>query len=290
MQSIFIVGCGGVGRLLAKAWKKRGAKVYALVRSTQSADTLSREDITSIVGDLDAFESLKNLPLAGRWVYYCAPPPSSGVADSRMQAFIAALPSQQTLMLPLGIVYISTSGVYGDCQGAWVDETSKPAPQADRSKRRLDAEQQLRIRGQEQGVSAVILRVGGIYGPGRLPLKRLLRGEPLLEPSESPYSNRIHIDDLVTALLAAVDKGQADRVYNICDDSPSTMSDYFFAVADREGIVRPATINMQQAASTVSPAMLSYLTESRRMVNQRLHEELGVKLAYPDLASGLKYC
>ncbi len=288
MESIFIVGCGGVGRLLAKAWKKRGVKVHALARSTQSAGVLLQEGITPIAGDLDVIESLKNMPLAGRWVYYCAPPPSSGVADSRMRAFIASLQLQQTL--PQGIVYISTSGVYGDCQGAWVDETSKPAPQTDRSKRRLDAEQQLRIWGQEYGVAVIVLRVGGIYGPGRLPLKRLQRGEPLLEPSESPYSNRIHIDDLVTALLAAVDRGQADRVYNICDDSPSTMSDYFLAVADREGIARPAMINMQQAASVVSPVMLSYLTESRRMANQRLREELGVKLTYPDLASGLKHC
>ncbi len=286
MSPIFIVGCGDVGLRVAERWKKQGVTLSALARSSESAAHLSQQGITPITGDLDAAETLQNLPLSGAWVYYFAPPPLSGVVDSRMQVFISRLQSAKTA--PLGVVYISTSGVYGDCQGAWVDEDAVLAPMTDRSKRRLDAEQQLRSWGRVSGVAVIVLRVGGIYGPDRLPIKRLQRQEPVLEPQQSPYSNRIHIDDLVTILLAAIEKGQADRVYNTCDDSPSTMSDYFFAVADSVGLARPPTVDMQQAALVMSPAMLSYLTESRRMVNRRLYDELGVTLAYPDLASGLK--
>lgn len=286
MSPIFIVGCGDVGLRVAERWKKQGVMLSALARSSESAACLFQQGITPITGDLDAAETLQNLPLSGAWIYYFAPPPLSGVVDSRMQAFISTLQSAKTA--PLGVVYISTSGVYGDCQGAWVDEDAALAPVTDRSKRRLDAEQQLRSWGRASGVAVIVLRVGGIYGPDRLPIKRLQRQEPVLEPHQSPYSNRIHIDDLVTVLLAAIEKGQADRVYNTCDDSPSTMSDYFFAVADSVGLVHPSTVDMQQAVSVMSPAMLSYLTESRRMVNRRLYDELGVTLAYPDLASGLK--
>jgi len=286
MPPIFIVGCGGVGLRVAERWIEQGITPSALVRSSASAARLLQQGITPVVGDLDVAETLQNLPLSGAWLYYFAPPPISGTVDSRITSFIDGLRSLQTP--PLGIVYISTSGVYGDCQGAWVDEDAELAPVTDRSKRRLDAEQQLQSWGQASGVAVIVLRVGGIYGPDRLPLKRLQRQEPVLEPHLSPYSNRIHIDDLVTVLMAAVKKGRAGRVYNVCDDAPSTMSDYFFAVADAVGLARPAAVDMQQAESVMTAAMLSYLTESRRMVNRRLHDELGVTLAYPDLASGLK--
>jgi nucleoside-diphosphate-sugar epimerase len=285
MTSIFIVGCGGVGTLVARRWLAQGARVQALARSKQTASRLAEEGIVAIVGDLDHSSGLSGLPLAGAWIYYFAPPPGRGVTDPRMAAFVAALEGGGEP--PAGVVYISTSGVYGDCQGAWVDEAREPAPQADRARRRLDAEQQLRSWGRRSGVKVVVLRVGGIYGPDRLPLARLQQGLPVLRPDQSPYSNRIHIDDLVAACLAALERGRPDAIYNVCDDAPSSMTDYFFAVADAMGLARPPTIGMDEARRVMSPAMLSYLTESRRLVNRRMHDELGIVLQYPDLARGL---
>ncbi|MCF6281888.1 MAG: SDR family oxidoreductase [Candidatus Polarisedimenticolaceae bacterium] len=284
--NIFIIGCGDVGRQVAERWKKRGAALSALARSAESASRLSELGICTVKGDLDRPETVQNLPLSGAWVYYFAPPPDSGFTDPRMEAFITGL--EGVTPPPCGIVYIGTSGVYGDCQGAWVDEDATLAPATDRAKRRVDAEQQLRAWGRAHSVPVIILRVGGIYGPGRLPLKRLQQAAPVLHFEESPFSNRIHIDDLVTISLAAVERGRADRVYNVCDDNPSTMTDYFCAVADAVGLPSPPMITMQQAEQVMSAAMLSYLTESRRMVNRRLHDELKVTLAYPDLAAGLK--
>jgi nucleoside-diphosphate-sugar epimerase len=286
MYPVFIVGCGGVGQGVAKEWIKRGTRVSALTHTIPSANHLTELGITPVMGDLDVADTLADLQLSGQWVYYFAPPVSTGTVDTRMQTFIGRLGLLKEP--PLGIVYISTSGVYGDCQGAWVDEEAPLAPVTDRSKRRVDAEQRLRTWGSESGVAVIVLRVGGIYGPGRLPLKRLQKSEPVLEPAESPYSNRIHIDDLVTVSLAAIERGEGDRAYNVCDDAPTTMSDYFFAVAAAAGLPRPPTVNRQQAAAVLSSGMLSYLNESRRMVNRRLHEELKVTLRYPDLVSGLK--
>jgi len=285
VKKILIVGCGGVGALVAKSWLKQQAKVYALARSAQAVTRLNQLGITPVEGDLDQPASLLELPAAGAWIYYFAPPPGQGVSDPRMCAFVVAM---QMLSTPsAGIVYISTSGVYGDCQGDWVDENAEPAPVVDRARRRLDAETWLRGYGRKSGVPVMVLRVGGIYGPGRLPVERLKKGLPVLSLAQSSYTNRIHVDDLVAICVAAVERGRPDRVYNVCDDGPSTMTDYFFAVADALGLPRPPEVDLDEARRVMSAAMLSYLTESRRMLNRRMHEELGIELRYPDLESGL---
>ncbi|MFC1685051.1 SDR family oxidoreductase [Pseudomonadota bacterium] len=285
MKKILIVGCGDIGTLVAKSWLKQQAEVNALARSAQAVTRLNQLGITPIAGDLDQPSSLLGLPAAGAWIYYFAPPPAKGVSDPRMCAFVVALELMSAP--PAGIVYISTSGVYGDCNGDWVDENDEPAPVADRARRRLDAETWLRGYGRNSGVPVIVLRVGGIYGPGRLPVERLKKGLPVLSLAQSSYTNRIHVDDLVAICVAAVERGLPDRIYNVCDDAPSTMTDYFFAVADALGLPRPPEVDLDEARRVMSAAMLSYLTESRRMLNRRMHEELGIELHYPDLESGL---
>lgn len=285
MRRIFVIGCGAIGTAVAKLWLAQQAEVKALARSSESATHLSALGIEPIMGDLDQPESLASLPLGGCWVYYFAPPPSKGDNDPRIHGLVSALKRMPSP--PAGIVYISTSGVYGDRQGSWVDEDATPAPLTDRARRRLDAETQLRAYGKRADVPVMILRVGGIYGPDRLPIKRLKQGLPVLNLQQSSYTNRIHADDLASACVAAVKLGRPDRIYNICDDAPSTMTDYFLAVADALGLPRPPEIDMAEARRTMSPAMVSYLTESRRMDNSRMHEELGITLRYPDLKSGL---
>lgn len=282
MNLIFIIGCGDIGLRVARLWQARGIAVQALARSAESAARLSAAGITPVTGDLDDSISLATLPINGATVYYFAPPPGQGETDPRMRAFVAAG------LRPARVVYISTSGVYGDRDGAWVDEDTPPAPATDRARRRLDAETVLRTWGRETGVRVNILRVGGIYGPGRWPLERLRAGTPVLREEECGYTNRIHADDLAAICVAAAERGGADRIYNVSDGSNGTMTQYFYAVADRFGLPRPPALTLAQAMQQLSPAMLSYLTESRRMDNRRLLSELGVTLRYPDLASGLK--
>ena len=282
MNLIFIIGCGDIGLRVARLWQGRGATVQALARSDEAAARLSGAGITPVRGDLDIPTTLATLPLNGATVYYFAPPPTQGDTDPRMRAFTAAG------LKPERVVYISTSGVYGDRNGAWVDEDTPPAPATDRARRRLDAETVLRAWGREQGVRVNILRVGGIYGPGRWPLERLQAGMPVLREEECGYTNRIHADDLAAICVAAAARGGDDRIYNVSDGSNGTMTQYFYAVADRFGLPRPPALTLAQAMQQLSPAMLSYLTESRRMDNRRMLQQLGVTLRYPDLASGLK--
>jgi nucleoside-diphosphate-sugar epimerase len=287
LRNVFIVGCGHMGEHVSALEQVEGARVSALARSPDSAARLRALGIDPVSGDLDRPESLRDLPLAGMHLYYFAPPPPHGERDPRMEAFtaVAAAPN-----LPRRVVLISTTGVYGDCHGEWVDERRPANPQAQRAQRRHAAEQTLRHWGAVNEVPVVTLRVAGIYGPGKLPEARLRRGEPVLREEESPWSNRIHADDLARACLAAMHRGAAGAVYHATDGHPTTMTDFFNRVADALGLSRPPQISLARARVELSDGMLSYLAESKRLDNRRLREELGVTLRYPDLERGLAAC
>lgn len=184
----------------------------------------------------------------------------------------------------------STTGVYGDCGGDWVDETRVPQPTEPRALRRLSAEQQWQDWAKANGVELVILRLPGFYGPGRLPRKRLEQGLPVLAEASSPWSNRIHIHDLTKACLAAMDLGRAGEIYNLSDGHPGTMTDYFNQVADHLGLPRPPQIALDAVPEQLSAGMQGYLRESRRIDNSKMLRELGLELSYPTLAQGLAAC
>ena len=281
-ESVLIVGCGDIGRRVAARWPD--VAVTGLVRTQASAEALQQAGITPWQANLDDPTSLTGLPLADALVYYFAPPPPTGTTDPRMQHFLAAIDPAQ---LPGRIVYISTSGVYGDRGGEVVNEDTPPNPQVDRARRRYDAEQQLRRFGQEYGVAIVILRVGGIYGPGRLPRKRLEDRVPMIHEHLAPSTNRIHAEDLAQICVAAAQRGRADTMYNVSDGTDSNMTEYFNTVADFLELPRPPTIDWEEAERSLSTGMLSYLKESRRMDNRRMLEELEVELKYPTLEAGL---
>ena len=285
MNAVLILGCGDVGRRVARSCQAAGAKVTGLVRSPQSAAQLRELGIELLEADLDL--PLPPLPSAGTELYYFAPPPPSGGRDPRMAAVLAALERDG---LPRRIVYISTSAVYGDCGGAWIDEDAPLRPDTARGLRRLDAERQLQAWSERTGIPVVILRVPGIYGPGRLPLERLRKGLPLLREDQCPYTNRIHADDLAAICLAAMARGVPGTAYNVSDGHPSNMVDYFNRIADRAGLPRPPTLNRVEAEQQLTPGMLGYMRESKRLRNERMLSELGIELQYPDLEAGLDSC
>lgn len=281
-QSVLIIGCGDIGRRVAARW--HDVPVTGLVSSAASAEQLQTTGITPLRANLDYPADLKDLPLKDALVFYFAPPPPTGTTDPRVQHFLAAIDPAH---LPGRIVYISTSGVYGDRGGEVVNEDTPPNPQVDRARRRYDAEQQLRRFGQEHGVAVVILRVGGIYGPGRLPRMRLEDRVPIIHEHLAPSTNRIHSEDLAQICVAAAKRGQADAIYNVSDGTDSNMTEYFNTVADFLKLPRPPTIDWEEAERSLSAGMLSYLKESRRMDNRRMIEELGITLQYPTLEAGL---
>ncbi len=228
------------------------------------------------------------LALAGRAhrVAHLAPPNETGALDLRTHNLLAALATRGA-MLPRRFVYISTSGVYGDCGGDFVEETRPPNPQTDRAKRRLDAEQAVFGWGERNGVDVVILRVPGIYSSDRLPLQRIARGTPVLRPEEDVYTNHIHADDLAGILVAALESTLARRAYNASDDGPIKMGDFFDLVADRAGLARPPRISREEAARMLPPELLSFMSESRRLSNRRMKAELGVRLRYSTVQHGV---
>jgi nucleoside-diphosphate-sugar epimerase len=280
---MLIIGCGYLGERLARHYLSVGYPVTATTRSPARAEMLRSLGCDALRLDLDS-DPLPALPTAGCDLFYLAPPPARGGTDPRSRGLIEALNRDGQ---PRRVLYIGTTGVYGDCGGAWVDETWPPNPAADRARRRLDAETAWRHWSEERGRALVVLRVAGIYGPGRLPLQRLRDGVPMVDRDQAPWTNRIHIDDLVSACVAAMRRGRPGRVYNACDGHPLRMTDYFNRVADAAGLPRPPLVSVDEARTQLSPGMLSYLAESRRLSNRLMLDELGVRLRYPDLDAGL---
>jgi nucleoside-diphosphate-sugar epimerase len=283
---VIIIGCGYIGRLLGARLAAQGVPVAGVVRSAGSADPLPPLGIRPV--QMDLLDDATGLPdTVDTDVYHLAPPPGEGEEDPVTAALIEAFAARGQ---PRRLVYVGTTGVYGDCAGDWVDETRTPQPSAGRALRRWDAEERLRAWSRETGVDLVILRVAGIYACDRLPLARIRSGEPVVSAAEAPWSNRIHAADLVDVCLAAMARAPAGAIYNVCDGNPTTMTDYFLRVAAAAGLSSPPQIPLAEAPGRVSAGMLSYLRESRRLSNRRVLAELGVRLRYPSLADGLADC
>ncbi len=260
-------------------------RIYALTHSENRHALLRAEGIVPVAGDLDRPETLDRFAGLAQDVVHFAPPPGSGTRDTRTVNLIRALAKGGSL--PQRMVYISTSGVYGDCGGAVVDETRQAKPASDRARRRLDAEWQLRAWGVETGVHVSILRVPGIYSIERLPLARLKAGTPTLKTEQDPYTNHIHADDLARIVIAALSRGRGGRAYNASDDTWMKMGDYFDLVADQFGLPHPPRICREAAEREIPENTLSFMRESRRLANRRLKKELRVRLRYPSVAQGV---
>lgn len=281
---VLVVGCGDVGMRLLPLLRDR-FRVFAVTSQPQRVAELRAAGATAIVADLDQRDSLHRLRGLADIVVHLAPPPSDGQTDRRTRNLAAILPRGGT------VVYVSTTGVYGDCGGARFDETRPVAPKNARALRRVDAERVLRQWARRAHARLAILRVPGIYAADRLPLERLRQGTPALLPADDVHTNHIHADDLAQIILRAIFHGSPQRVYHTVDDSDMTMGDYFDAVADAFDLRRPPRLPRTELAAKVSPMLLSFMSESRRLANDRMKQELGVRLAYPtvaDLLAGLR--
>ena len=284
MKRIFIAGCGYIGARLARIWKEKGAEVTCLVRSPEHRDALASEGLIAQAGSFDDPDGLPGLDVAGSIVYYLVPPPGGGNMDTRARHFCSALAGSSP---PARIIYISATSVYSEINGGVVTESSPAVPASAMGKRRLDAERVFQEYGKNTGAPLLILRVSGIYGPGRLPLMQISQGQPLLLENAAGPSNRIHADDLALVCLAAAEKGLDGDIFNISDGHPASMTAYFNACADALGMPRQPQVTMEEARHVMSPLMFSYVSESRIVDNSKMIEELGITLRYPTFKEGI---
>ncbi len=284
---MLIVGCGDVGQRVA-ARLPPGVRVLALTSSAERVAALRAQGLVPLRGDLDDAASLRRLAGLADRVLHLAPPPGEGARDARTRALGRALLRRTR---PRALVYGSTSGIYGDCGGDWVAETRRPAPRTERALRRLDAEAAVRFLGRAGGVRASVLRIPGIYAPDRAggtPRERLAKGTPVLRAEDDVYTNHIHADDLARGCIAALWRGRAQRVVNASDDTVLKMGDYFDLAADLYGMARPPRVAAAEARGQLPLMVLSFMSESRRLLNQRLKRELRLALHYPTVEAGLR--
>lgn len=290
-NTITIIGCGAIGRQLVQQLLSRKLaqkkQITTLVKSADSQAQCSQLGVTSICLNMDKppLKLTGNMSPAESVMYYFVPPPSQGTVDSRAQEFIKQLREP-----PARIILISTTGVYGNCHGQWVTESTPLNPAVDRARRRFDAEQQFQAYCRQFKVPLVILRVSGIYGPGKLPLQRIRAKTPIVREQDSPYSNRIHSEDLLEICIKAGFSSDIEGIFNCADGHPTTMYDYFIKVARANKLPEPPSITLQQAKTQLSAGMLSYMAESRRIDNQKLLSAFNLSLKYPDLDQGLAHC
>ena len=284
MQKLLIVGSGDIARRALPLLLQR-CHVYALLRDPAQAAGWRAAGAVPILADLDDRRSLDRLAGLADVVLHLAPPPDSGDNDSRTRNLLAALAKGKSL--PRCLVYVSTTGVYGDCAGAAIDETRPLRPATARARRRVDAERRLRAFGGRNGVTVSLLRAPGIYAADRLPVARLRAGLPALAAADDVFTNHIHADDLAAACVAALRHGRANRTCNVVDDSDLKMGDYFDRVADAFALPRPPRLERSAATQVLSPLQMSFMGESRRIGNRRLKTELKLRLRYPTVDSGI---
>jgi nucleoside-diphosphate-sugar epimerase len=285
VQKLLIVGCGDVARRTLPRLLGR-YRIFALLRDPLQCAVWRDAGATPVLADLDDAASLRRIAGLAEIVMHFAPPPDHGPLDTRTRRLLAALAKGKSL--PQRLVYISTSGVYGDCSGERIDETRTPRPTTARAARRVDAERQLRIFGRRHGVVISILRAPGIYAADRLPIERLQKGTQALRDEDDVFTNHIHADDLAMLACAALRYGKANRAYNATDDSEMKMGEYFDLVAQRFGLPKAPRLSRAEAVEQMRPLQLSFMSESRRLANQRIKKELRASLRYPRVEDGVE--
>ena len=280
---IWIAGFGDIGSRILRGEKQHDYVFHTLSRVTENAESENSQNVIHHSVDFDMVELPEISDFEAANVIYLAPPPSTGMEDTRIRQFLSFYGNKIEKL-----VLVSTTGVYGDCNGEWIDEDSVPKPSTPRANRRLSAEQQVISWSSQYSRPYVILRVPGIYAQNRLPLARLRRGEPVIRRDQAPFTNRIHADDLANICLTVMESHRENLIVNVTDGNPLTMTEYFYAIADAVGLKRPPEIDLKHADGQLSTGMLSYVRESRRIRNGKLLSEFPITLRYPCLEATLK--
>lgn len=279
-----IIGCGDVGMRLLPHLIDR-FRVFAVTSQDIKSERFTQlraAGAIPVFADLDQPDTIRRLAGLAKFVVHLAPPRSEGEIDIRTQHLAAILPEKTHL------VYISTTGVYGDCGGAQFDEVRSLNPNNARAKRRVSAENLLRAWARRRSGRLSILRVPGIYAADRLPLERLRKATPALIECDDVYTNHIHAEDLAKLIKLAMFRARANRVYHAVDDSDMKMADYFDQVADHFQMPRAPRLPRAELEKSVSPMLLSFMSESRRLLNRRIKTELGANLDFPTVAHALR--
>lgn len=233
--------------------------------------------------DLDNDPELP-MELSGQYaVLYTVPPSPEYADDVRLARMIALLDPR-----PARFVYISTTGVYGDCRGELVDESRPVHPESARARLRVDAEQQLQAFCSNSATRLLILRAPGIYGPGRLGIERIRAGEAVIREADANPGNRIHVDDLAKCCAAALAETAPAGIYNVGDGDHRSASWFAAEVARQIGVPEPPQISYEQAQAQFTPMRLSFLRESRRIDTRKMREVLGVMPVYADPVEGIR--
>ena len=287
MSKIWIIGCGDIGSRLAKEYQNEKVPTCAMVRSQARYAEISHSHQTCLTVDLDnAHASDLTSIKSNALIYYFIPPPKTGESDRRLEKFLSSLTLNKAI--PKKIVLISTTGVYGNCEGEWITEKTTINPSTPRAIRRASAENILTKWTTQHCVNYLILRIPGIYAKNRLPVERIKKNLPVLFEKDSPITNRIHADDLASICKTVMESSISGETFNTTDGNPSSMTSYFDIVADYLEMKRPPKISLQEAEKVLTKSMLSYQKESRKISNTKLQKSFDIRLKYPCLLSCLK--
>ncbi len=282
IKNLLILGCGYVGEKLAVACLAEGMRVIATTRCAERATVLQQRGVEAVVAASPAdlpdalLESVDavvdSIPLARNEAAIFAVQP----------LWLPAIAAKLTGVRWAG--YLSSTGVYGDAGGAWVDESFVCKPSSARGKERLRAE----AAWLNLPLPAEVFRLAGIYGPGRNILERLRAGDYKVVAWQPPhFSSRIHVDDIVAALLAAMRKPRAGRIVNVADDMPLPHVDYVMQVANMIGAPAPLRLSPDEGEKQLSQAALGFFRDNKRVSNRLLHDELLAELRYPDFSRAI---
>ena len=310
---LLIIGCGDIGQRIAALLGSRW-RVLGIARSSDKANELRLQGIKPVRADLDQRRTLAQAAGLANWMMYLAPPPNAGATDPRVRNWLAAFAAkrssrakrqrfglQRTAPSEPRLVYMSTTGVYGDQGGGWVSQTTPVNPTTPRAKRRVDAEQQIRRAVRPEAIKsgaidgrrrparlrAAILRVPGIYAADRLPEERLRKGLPVADGDGDGYTNHIHADDLARLTLLSLMRTRSGRALNTVDTSAVRTGQWLDLVAEALGLPTPPRVPKDQLAQYLTPMMLSFLTESRRINGRRALKELRTTLQWPTVETFL---
>jgi nucleoside-diphosphate-sugar epimerase len=281
MAGLLCLGMGFCAEALALRLKGQGWEIVGTVRSQARIEELGTRGFRAVT--LDRIEETGILSATPLHVLISAPPDERG--DPALRACgerLANAPSR-----PAWVGYLSTTGVYGDHGGGWVDEETPTAPQSDRARRRIEAEEAWLSWGRAVGAPVHVFRLAGIYGPGRNQLVSLREGTARRIDKPGQVFSRIHVDDIAEVLLASIRAPRAGRIYNVCDDEPAPPQEVVAYAATLLGMEPPPLEAYEQVRSKLSPMAASFYLESKRVSNRRIRDELGVRLAYPTYREGL---